>query len=404
MNICLMTNVTLAHSTGGMEVHAKTLSEGLAAQGHSVTLITTRHPAGIEQENVNNVSLHYLAATSPGEYTGGWWQESSLTFTTLHAKVPFDVVAGESISAWDYARTLRHRCKVPVVPIMQGYTIRGEILSELNRCSSVKEYARFLGISLPEFLFFYYPKFRSLLTSADAIISVSRETSAALQQEFSLDQKKMAVVYNSVDVNAFAPNEHLRASTRAAYRIEPSAKVVLMAGVVHKQKGMHIGLEAFAQLKKKIPNALLLVAGDGPELSVLKLRAQRFGIDQAVVFCGNIPNGKLPGIFNACDVFLNPTLRYEGLGIVNVEAMACGKPIVAHEIGGVQSTIEEGSTGFLIPPTHKSAPLEDALAQVLGNERLAATFSLNARNKALKEFSKESMIENYLRIFRSIIP
>ena len=285
---------------------------------------------------------------------------------------------------------------------MHGLGIIGVIRSYWNSISSFKEFIHFMGRYLPESIFLTLPLFWRTLNYSDAIVAVSNETAKSMQIEFFIDAEKLFVVYNGIDTDIFKPDENKRLTIRKKYSLGEEAKVILMAGVVHKQKGMHIGLKIFAEMKKKNPEAKMVIVGDGPQLESLKKLAKRLTIENEVIFCGFIPNEETYLYYNTADIFLNPTIRVEGLPIVTLEAMACGLPVVVSRIGGTQSTIDDGVSGFFVRPKDNRLLIKKTV-QILNDPILSKKMGENGRQKVLVKFSKEKMISDYLNISKRLV-
>ena len=402
MNICILTCSTLSHQMGGTEVHCQILSEMAVQKGHSVTVITTKHPTGLEYEQKNGSDIYYLSDTRAARLSKSWWKESAKKIVLLHQKKPFDIIWAENLSDYYYAWKVKPLLKIPNISIIQGLGILGYIRSEWNRVSSFKELLSFTGKYLPEAFFFYIPWFFRTLKYSDAIVGVSDEAIAGLKKEFRIPAEKFSVIYNGIDTAIFAPDEHKREFIRKKLALGEKHKLLLMVGVIHKQKGMHIGLEAFVQIKKIIPEVKMIIVGDGPHLESLKKLVKELNIEDDVVFCGLIPNEETPFYYNAADLFFNPTLRFEGFCIVTIEAMSCGKPSVVSLIGGTKSTIDDRVNGFFVRPKDVKS-LADKTVEILSNPLLAKRMGERAREKAFAKFSKEKMINDYLHISQKLI-
>ena len=392
MNICILTKSTLAHQMGGMEVHSQALGELAVNRGHSVTVITTRHPEGLEYEEKNGIFFYYLSKTRIARYSKSWWKESRKKILQLHETNKFDVIWAESFSGYYYTWKTKSVINVPIISIIQGGGIIDHIKSEWGSLSSWKEFFNFVVKYLPESIFLYLPLFWKTLKYSDAIVAVSKETAEVIQREFNVERQKVYIVHNSVDTNMFKPDENRRKVIRERYAIKNGTKIILMAGVVHKQKGMHLGIEAFAQIKKRFTDVKMLIVGSGPQLESLKKLAKDLDIAEDIYFCGLIPNKETPYYYNTSDLYLNPTLRVEGLAIATVEAMACGLPAVISRIGGTDSTIEDGKSGFFVEPENVESLVEKS-NEILNNPELAKEMGEKAREKAVREFSQEKMIE-----------
>lgn len=397
MKICLLATSTTAHRMGGTEVHAETLAAEAARQGHEVHLLTCAHPRGLETERKNGYTVIYLPGTSHAMSRRGapaWWAASAAKAAELRAAGKADVVWAENFAGLAYA-ALPRSSRAPVISVVNGPAVRGEIASNFNRVSTPGEFLYFLTRYAAQTLFYYIPRFRAMVRDSDLLAAVSNETAAALDAEFPGAGAKTRVIFNSADTAFFRPDKELRETARKTLGLASGETAVLMSGVMHKQKGMRLGVEAFCAVAHKFPRARLVLAGDGPERTFLEAAAARAGLKERVTFCGPRPNSEMPALYNAADIYLNPTMRTEGLPLVMVEAMACGLPCVVSKIGGNGSSIDDGASGFFTRPG--SAPeLAEKLSVLLADEKLRTEFSKAARAKALARFSNEKAIASYL--------
>jgi glycosyltransferase involved in cell wall biosynthesis len=131
--------------------------------------------------------------------------------------------------------------------------------------------------------------------------------------------------------------------------------------------------------------------------------ARRLGVEGSVIFCGAVPNTEIPAYLNASDVFLNPTMRIEGLPIVIVEALACGKPVIAHRIGGIPTVVENGVNGVLLAPSTDSAQLARKTIEILSDSSLLEKLAQNAQARSLRELGGDTMTDEYLSIIKKTL-
>jgi len=117
---------------------------------------------------------------------------------------------------------------------------------------------------------------------------------------------------------------------------------------------------------------------------------------------GYIPREKTPGYINASEIFILPTLRQEGMPFSLLEAMACGKPVIASKIGGIPSVIDDGVNGLLIPPGNISKLIEKTTF-LLNNKDFTDKLADNARKKVIQNFSHEKMVEETINAFELVI-
>ena len=401
MNICIFAKSTLAHRVGGMEIHGDLLSKGLAARGHQVVVITTRHPEGLIAEEKDGVQIYYLPESPSALYSREWWRGSVAKFTELARRIEFDALISESVAAYGYCRNLKKEYNFPVVAFMQG-TPLGELRSVWNQVATTQELLSFFTKTLPDVLLRFSRWFRTTLDASDAIVAASYQLAEDLGKEFPFAVEKITTVLNGVDTSIFYPDKRKRHTMREKFGIGADETLILMAGRLDKQKGMDDGLQAFARTRSSFDKVKLMVVGEGPFRMTLERLAETLGIQRDVMFAGLVPPQELPYYYNACDLFLNPTRRIEGLPFVVAEAMACGKPVVSTKIGGTPSAIEDGITGFLVPPGDIQAMTAKCLT-LLSNDGLSVSIGENARRKAVVALDVQKMIDSTLEVLQRVV-
>jgi len=397
MKICILSTSTTAHTLGGTEIQAEALAAEASRLGHSVLVLTSASPAGLEREMKDGYEVRYLSGTHHSmtrHWVEPWYRESAAAIARLRAEKKIDVVWAENFSGLSYAR-LPPKDRAPLISIANGLAIRGELSSHYKALSGPADLAYFLTFYAAQLLFYYIPWFRAMARDSDLIAAVSRETAEAFESELPDSRGKTEVMYNPVDCSHFHPDPELRRRARKELGIAPESVVILMAGVMHRQKGMHIGLTAFAELAAQNPGALLLMAGDGPERPGLENIATRAGLSGRVRFLGLLPNSGMPYFYNAADIYLNPTTRAEGFGIVNAEAMACALPCIISRTGGTASTIDDAESGYFSEPGD-AASIAGPLLRLAGDSALRADFGRTGRAKAVKIFDKKVVVGRYI--------
>jgi glycosyltransferase involved in cell wall biosynthesis len=177
---------------------------------------------------------------------------------------------------------------------------------------------------------------------------------------------------------------------------DKSLPVVFTPARLHKQK-RHSDLLKAAAL---VPNALFVLAGDGPERGKLEELANRLGIASRVVFLGE--RNDVPKLLVCCDVFVLPSM-YEGLPVSVLEAMAVGRPVVATAVGGTDEVVEDGVTGILVPP-REPAKLAAEITRVCDDRALADSLSAAGKRRVRESFSSSSMVSGVLDVYEQLIP
>ena len=404
MRICILTTATTAHRMGGTEVHAETLAAEAARQGHKVFMVTTAHPNGLRtglKDGYTVIYLHGTSYTMSRKEAPAWWAASAKKTKALSASEGLDVVWAENFAGLSYA-AIPAAERRPVISIVQGLAVRGEIASNFNRISTPGELLCFFTRYAAQTFFYYIPRFRAMVKYSDLLVGVSRETGEALAREFPESAGKTEVIFNPVDTDFFRPDPALRAEARKELGLRPESQAILMTGVIHRQKGMHIGLAAFAGIAGAFPAARLLIVGDGPQRKSLLTAAGEAGLADRIQFCGLKQNKEMPFYYNASDIYLNPTLRLEGLPVVMAEAMGCGLPCLVSGIGGTGSTIDEGKSGFFIKPGDTDG-FKLKLAELLEDGELRLRLSAGAREKAVNCFNRGKAVAAYLAASSELI-
>ena len=243
---------------------------------------------------------------------------------------------------------------------------------------------------------FYRPFLRFALSRAVRIV-VSSPALGASAPELQDFQAKCKVIPFGVE----APDTHSEANARRAREIQREANraIVLFVGRLVPYKGVDVLLEALVGL-----DAVALIVGEGPMRIPLEDRARQLGISAQVRFVGRVDDNELAALYRACNVFVLPSVtRQEAFGVVQLEAMAAGKPVVSTDLGtGVGWVNKDGETGYVIPPRDAPA-LREALARLLNDGALQKTMGDAAAARIRSGFTLERMIDDTLSLYRDVL-
>lgn len=184
---------------------------------------------------------------------------------------------------------------------------------------------------------------------ADALVVSCPAEAADAEHLLSTPRDRVHLVPPGIDIGAFRPEPRLAA--RAALGLPPDVPVVLFIGRLEARKGCHDLITAFALVHERFPAARLLVVGGVPgdaDASMLVALTERLGLRDNVHFHGSVPHEQTTRYYSAADVTAVPS-HYEPFGLVAIESMACGTPVVATRVGGLSWTVEDQRTGALVP-------------------------------------------------------
>jgi glycosyltransferase involved in cell wall biosynthesis len=206
------------------------------------------------------------------------------------------------------------------------------------------------------------------------------------------------VIANAVDTDVFRPDDDLRAEARRALDLGADDLMVLSVGRMTPQKGQHTLLHALAS--PELSSVRLLLVGRGSRQDYLQALAAELGLSDRVRFLGT--RGDVPQLMRAADLFALPSL-HEGFGLVLVEALASGTPVVASRVGPVPDIVLEGETGILVE-ANDAAGLTKAIVCLLRDRRRRLRMGERGRLDALARFSLPRMVRDlealYLRLAR----
>ncbi len=243
---------------------------------------------------------------------------------------------------------------------------------------------------------------RELTPHMDRLIVVSR----AIEHKLVDEQRTAApvsLVYNGVDLERY-DNQEACCTLPEEYGMEPGSQIVGVVARLEPEKGHPTLLEAWPAVLRAVPDAYLLIVGEGSRRDALESQARELRIAHRVVFTGR--RDDVPAVTAALDVAVLPSYR-EAQGMVILEAMALSRPVVASAVGGIPEMIEDGVTGLLVPP-HDAEALAGAIVRLLKNHPLADTLGRAGHDMVHDRFCIELMVNALESIYdegaRSVRP
>jgi D-inositol-3-phosphate glycosyltransferase len=220
---------------------------------------------------------------------------------------------------------------------------------------------------------------RLVAQGVDRVICASQGEKEMITALYGVSPQKITVVPCGVDTEVFRPLD--KASIRRDLGLPANERIVLFVGRIEPLKGIDLLLRAVAHLDGRF--RVLVIGGDGKDLarkSELAVLAAELTIADKVTFLDAVPHDDLPLYYNAADICVVPSY-YESFGLVAVEAMACGVPVIASRVGGLKETVQDGQTGYLVPWLCPE-PFAERLDLLLSNEPLRLSLGREARAAA----------------------
>lgn len=244
-----------------------------------------------------------------------------------------------------------------------------------------------------------HPSFQSItqfsIMRSQGLTAVSHWLAQETVRDFGVPSDRIEVIPNFIDPALYRPDRvpcHRRA-------LAPDGERILMhVSNFRPVKRVTDCVEVFSRVRQELPVRLVMV-GDGPDRLRAQERAQELGVADDVVFLGK--HQSVDELLACADLFLLPS-ESESFGLAALEAMACGTPVVASNVGGLPEVVPQGEAGFLVPPGDVDALTRSALA-ILKDDTTLAGFSAAARAHAVRHFSAEAVVPLYEALYRRVL-
>jgi D-inositol-3-phosphate glycosyltransferase len=390
--------------TGGMNVYVRDLTRQLGRMGIHVDVFTRSQdehvphvlhdlgygnrvvhvPAGPETPRPKQELAEYIPAFVEG--VKQFAAEKGMQYDVIHSHYWMSGLAAEALSAaWGG------------VPIVQMFHTLGEMKNRVARSPEEREGAYRLDGE------------RRVMALADRIIVPTLAEQAQLEWLYKADMSKTRVIPPGVDLSQFYPIPVDEA--RLFIGQAPDDRVILFVGRIEPLKGLDTLLRAVACLRLKDlkePVHLVVIGGDldeatedvDSEMARLQRMCDDLTVGKMVAFLGKRGQDTLPYYYSAADVLVMPS-HYESFGMVALEAMACGTPVVASQVGGLAFLVQDGVTGYTVPEGDDQA-LCERLTALLGDTDLRRKLGLNAAGVA-RAYNWEKIAAQILDVYNELI-
>lgn len=251
----------------------------------------------------------------------------------------------------------------------------------------------------------YRKLIRESLNRLDRIVCISRETRTQ-SINLGVDDAKIRVVPVGVRPGKFqklSDRNRVRALVSKMYDIPlEGGRIILSVGRLVKRKGFQWFVEeVLPEVLNEREDARYLMVGSGPLRRAIQSAISRNGLEMKAFILGRVEDDQLGLIYNSADIFVMPNIPVpgdiEGFGIVALEAASCGIPVVASDLQGIKDAVQEGMSGFLLPP-HDVHAFSRTIVKLLDDSRLRREIGERARGFAVEHFSWDKIASEYVHI------
>ena len=357
--------------SGGMNVYVLQTAKELAARGIHIDIFTRSHdkndPKIVElEDNLRIIHIDAGAYDCPKNDLYNHIPEftSRISLISEEWKLQYDVIHSHYWLSTIVGKVLGERYKIP-------HVVTFHTLAKSKNRARVGEDESEQRIEVEKLS----------IDSADAVVVSTVDEQQDIARLYKKSLNTISVINAGVDPDLFKPS--IQSKARECLGIKEK-HIVLYVGRIEPLKGVDILMKAFSLMGNNADTRLVIVGGNvnqTSEISKLKLLSKELSINDKVTFTGAVNHRELPLYYNATDVFALPSY-YESFGLVALEAMACGKPVVASRVGGLKTLVQHGVTGYLIP-WRCPEPFANKLDILLTNKSLNLNMGEAARTAAV---------------------
>jgi len=370
LNVCFVTPEYFPIS-GGTGAYVYYLSHSLQKLGHNVHVVA-RHSEDAE-DTFHGIKVHYIKGT--GNALTRYWSfahSASKKIEELNNQIGLDIIHANLPLVPSFA--IPNNASKALVCAVHS-TWKGEAIvtrqsnpTELN--PNEKMMLRFNRV-----LRRYETQ---LMKRSDALIAVSKYTVDELTDLYGIEEEKIHVIYNGVDIDKFKPRPD-RMELRREFGLEEDKKVVLFVGRLYHRKGLEILLRSIPPVLEEFSDVKFAISGTGFKQKEESLRslAKELNIEDHVKFLGYVPDEQLPSLYSASDIFVLPAI-YENFPFAILEAQATALPVISTKVGGIPEFLVDNENGFVIDPGD-SIQLTQKVLTLLQNPKLAEKMGTRGR-------------------------
>ena len=358
----------------GIERFVDEYSQALLNKGYTVKVVTTFWNGGKEREEYNGIEIYRVG-------------DSSLTFGKIGRLFDLHYYSfGKNV--------LRFKEVLEKADIIHALTPLSSTANLRKIAPLVSHFQHHEPIDKPiQLLYkpFHHIIEKKAYLKSDAVLAPSQYSKNVLCKIYSIPQEKVKVVPHGVDISKF--------STTA---MKKSKKIrLLFVGPLEERKGIKYLIEAFALVKNEHKNVELVLLGSGSQEKKLKELVNKLNLTEFVEFAGYIDgwSSDFVDYYNSSDIFVFPSLK-EGFGMVIVEAMACGLPVISTNTSAIPEVV--GDAGILVEPRNSQA-LVNAIILLIEDEKLRNKLSERGRKRVEENFTWEKVIERTLEAYSKLI-
>ena len=278
------------------------------------------------------------------------------------------------------------------------HTVHGVLADEYEQAREY-EYQSFRRRTANYFMRYLAKLERETAKKSTLVVTISKYSFDKIRQYYDVDGTKIRIVPNGVDIEKFKPSSNIDAAKRQ-FKLGNEPCVLYVGGLIPR-KGLPFLVDAAKKIVKVYSETKFLVVGKGPLKNQLQSSISAANLSDNFNFLGSVKEGMLLVLYDCADAFVLPSTQ-EGQGIVLLEAQASAKPVVAFDVGGVNETVLNGETGFLVKRGSTDG-LADALLKLISDKALREKMGANGRRFVAENFTWDICARKMLNVYQEAL-
>jgi len=370
-------------SKGGMETSVINLSRGLEKAGHEVFIFAPEYP------NYKDEKKNIFRYKSFRFNYGGYFYVIPLPFFSREIE---DIVK---------------KLKLDIIHSHQPYSLGSEALKFSKKLNiplvftyhiKYEDYAHYIPLIPKSISKKYIRKITTKYSNqCDNIIAPSTAIKKML-----IDRgikSPISIIPSGINIDNFKKDVGQKSEIRKKYNIKSNDILLITACRLTEEKNLKFLIRSFAKIKQRYDDIKFMIVGDGAVKKDLKKMAEEFGIKNNVIFTGLVDRTEIVGLYQASDIFIFAS-KTETQGLVAVEAMAAGNPVVAIKASGIEDMVKNNEDGFLTPESEEE--FSESVLKIVNNKNLREKMSAQAKINS-ERFSIEPWIEKIVELYRKLV-
>ena len=379
---------------GGISVHIRQLAEAIVKLGVDVEVIAPAY-SKVADSSSYSFKLAPILVGSRLQTMRTLEYSYKVYKYLLENRRRFDAVHG---SQWSMLLPClkKHEIGLPMITKFHGTFFHGVVNTMIYETRHWLFNEAGEALALPIYTYIE----STCARKSDGIICISKSVKKeALSLSYCNCGREMRVIYNGVDPERFKPFDY--DGIHEVYGVNEGDRVVLYVGLLQPRKGVHHLIKVVRRMLKEYPKLKVLIAGKGEKRYTNYLHRIAKPKDR-FKFLGKAPHDRLPELYNLAEVCVMPSI-YEPLGNVALEAMACGKPVLAGNTGGLREIIIQGKTGFLLSINNMEKDIIYYLSLLFNDDHLRKSIGRNARKYVETSFSWRRTAEMTIKFIEELL-